>query len=434
MNKSTSQSDNPFSINLEQQKKRAKELVKAAKKQQSSARLRFKNNHPDFKDKPSPFESIKLSDAQLVIAREFGLSSWAKLKSHILDMTQAVKAIESKSIIPDADYSTLHIRCGTDLQTTLPNAGFIGDFLEYTDPYSQGPIVHDDNFLTNRIKFLHESFSHILNMSAEEIKQRYETSHRKLSQSAQQYERIVLWFEHDSFDQLILARLLAYFDEFSAPAKLELISINDFPGSTRFIGLGQLPVEAIRLIWSQRVSVNQQQLELASKIWRALGNDSPESLLSIINSNEIHHLTEMHNALQRHLQELPSAFNGLSLTEHLSLEILNQQSVTAGMLFKKLMLDYEPLPWLGDAMYWFILESMMQVSQPVIEISDENYLKPWPERELIITESGRHVLSGRVDWLTFKPPTRYLGGIHIQTGQPCWRWSQDKGNLSLSKF
>jgi len=434
MNKPTSQSDNPFRINLEQQKKRAKELVKAARKNQTSAQLRFKKSHPDFKDKTYPLESTKLSDAQLVIARELGLTSWAKLKNHILDMTQSVKAIESKTIMPDADCSTLHIRCGTDLQTTLPKAGFIGDFLEYTDPYSQGPIIHDDNFLTNRIKFLHESFTHILNMSAEETKQRYEISHFKLTRAADTYKRIVLWFEHDSFDQLILARLLAYFAETGSAEKLELISINHFPGSVRFIGLGQLPVEAIRLIWNQRVSINQHQLELASQIWKALGNDSPESLLSIINSNEIHHLPDMHNAVERHIQELPSAFNGLSLTEHLSLEILKQQSITAGMLFKKLMLEYEPLPWLGDGMYWFILESMMQVSQPVFEISDEDLLKPWHERKLLITKSGRLVLSGKLDWLSFNPPDRYLGGIYIQSDKPCFRWSKGEGNLSISTF
>jgi len=434
MNKPTTQSDNPFRLNLEQQKKRAKELLKAVQTNQASARLRFINYHPDFKDKTPPLAAMKLSDAQLVIAREFGLLSWSRLKTHILDMTHAVKAIESKTITPDADYSTLHIRCGNDLQTTLPNAGFIGDFLEYSDPYSQGPIIHDDNFISNRIEFLHNSFSHILNMSFNETKQRYETSHLKLTQAAQQYERIVLWFEHDSFDQLILARLLAYFAESGAPAKLELISINKFPGSARFIGLGQLPAEAIRLIWGQRSPVNQHQLTLASQIWQALGDSSPESLLNIINSNKIHQLPEMHDALQRHIQELPSAFNGLSLTEHLTLEILNQHSVTAGMLFKKLMLEYEPLPWLGDAMYWFILESMMQVSQPVFEISNEDLQRPWRERKLMITESGRTVLSGKQDWLSLKPPARYLGAIQIQSGQSCWRWHKEKENLSISAF
>ncbi|MCW8935514.1 MAG: DUF1835 domain-containing protein [Gammaproteobacteria bacterium] len=434
MHKPTTPSDNPFRINLQQQKKRAKELLKSIHTQDSAARLRFINSHPDFKDNSPPADTMKLSDAQLVIAREFGLASWAKLKTHILNMTHAVKAIDTNLIKPDADCATLHIRCGTDLQNTLPDAGFIGDFLEYTDPYSQGPIIHDDDFLTKRIKFLHDSFAHILNMSAEETKQRYERSHFKLTKAAETYKRIVLWFEHDSFDQLILARLLAYFAEFGSPDKLELISINHFPGSVRFIGLGQLPVEAIRMLWSQRKAVNQQQLELAKQLWQALGRDSPENLLNIINSKEIQYLPEMHGALQRHLQELPSRFNGLSLTEHLTLEILNQHSMTAAMLFKKLMLEYEPLPWLGDGMYWFILESMIQVSAPVFDISKADLQKPWPKRTLTITQTGRNVVSGKQDWLSLEPPSRYLGGILIQGAQSCWRWHREKDNLRISVF
>jgi len=432
MKKSSTRPDNPFRINLQQQKKRAKELLKSVKANESQSQLRFKHSHPDFNNNtPSP-ESIKLSDAQLVIAREFGLTSWAKLKSHINDMSQAGNAINTT--IADADYPTLHIRCGTDLQSILPNAGFIGDFLEYTDPYSQGPIILDNNFISNRIKFLHETFGRIINMSLSETKERYENSQHKLSTAAMQYQRIVLWFEHDSFDQLILARILTYFSEYGAPEKLELISIDHFPGSIRFIGLGQLPAEAIRMIWEERATVNQNQLNLAKKIWRAVGESSPEELLKIINSDEINYLPEMHNALQRHIQELPSAFNGLSLTEHLTLEMLNQQnSITAAMLFKKLTLEYDPLPWLGDGMYWFILESMMKVSQPIIEISNEDLQQDWPKRYLVITEAGKKVLAGKQDWLSFKPPARYLGGVCILNDLPCWRWKEEKEGLTIIK-
>ena len=154
------------------------------------------------------------------------------------------------------------------------------------------------------------------------------------------------------------------------PEKLEIISINHFPGSARFIGLGQLPPEAIRLLWQQRQTVNQQQLKLGEQIWNALGESSPLPLYEVTKSKDIKHLPYMGAALQRHLQELPSTRNGLSLTEQLSLEMLNEGGISAGQLFKKLVSDRDPLPWLGDIMYWFILQSMIQVTQPVFEISE----------------------------------------------------------------
>jgi len=43
----------------------------------------------------------------------------------------------------------------------------------------------------------------------------------------------------------------------------------------------------------------------------------------------------MKGALVRHFQEFPSTENGLSLTEQMSLDMLNEQSMTAGLMFKK---------------------------------------------------------------------------------------------------
>ena len=207
------------------------------------------------------------------------------------------------------------------------------------------------------------------------------------------------------------------------PEMLEMISINHFPGSARFIGLGQLPPEAIRLLWQQRQSVNQQQLKLGTRVWSALGESSPLPLSEVIKSKDIRYLPDMRAALRRHLQELPSVKNGLSLTEQLSLEMLNEESRTAGQLFKKLTTERDPLPWLGDIMYWFILQSMMQVSQPVFEISECDLKKPWHERLLTITDTGKKVLTGTQGWLSLNPPDRWLGGIRLRTNHPCWRWN-----------
>ena len=140
MSEPISRYDTPFRINLEQQKKRAKELLKAFHSAKNSALLRFKQHHPKYADyKYLPSTSNKgeaqLSDAQLVIARELGLPSWPKLKAHITSMSRASNAIKVNASSPDIDFKTLHIRCGTDLGFTLPAGGFKGDFLEYSDPF-----------------------------------------------------------------------------------------------------------------------------------------------------------------------------------------------------------------------------------------------------------------------------------------------------------
>ncbi|HEX2168248.1 MAG TPA: hypothetical protein VHG09_13525, partial [Longimicrobiales bacterium] len=61
---------------LEQQKKLAKELLRAWRDGDPAAHDRISRRLPDK-------SRITLADAQFVIAREYGFSSWAELKTHI---------------------------------------------------------------------------------------------------------------------------------------------------------------------------------------------------------------------------------------------------------------------------------------------------------------------------------------------------------------
>ncbi len=67
-------------LNYEQQKKRAKELLKAFKSQNHSVRekskAKLKHFHPRFQKKQIDSNTITLADCQMSIARENGFSSW----------------------------------------------------------------------------------------------------------------------------------------------------------------------------------------------------------------------------------------------------------------------------------------------------------------------------------------------------------------------
>ena len=81
---------NPIShgrINLEQQRKRAKELLKALKAGDNEALLRISRWLPPRS------EALRLAEAQLVIAREAGFSSWPKLKAHIDSLDHASRQL-----------------------------------------------------------------------------------------------------------------------------------------------------------------------------------------------------------------------------------------------------------------------------------------------------------------------------------------------------
>ncbi len=71
----------PARPNLEQLKHQAKDLLKSLKSGEAIAHQRFEEHHPQ--PSKSATATRSLSDAQLVIAREYGFLTWAKLKQHV---------------------------------------------------------------------------------------------------------------------------------------------------------------------------------------------------------------------------------------------------------------------------------------------------------------------------------------------------------------
>ena len=88
---STVSRDLPAHPHLDVPKKQAQELLAQSKKKLTDALDRVRRRHPRFHvtDDDSISTHLKLSDAQLVIAREYGFSSWALLKKRITGNTIA---------------------------------------------------------------------------------------------------------------------------------------------------------------------------------------------------------------------------------------------------------------------------------------------------------------------------------------------------------
>jgi hypothetical protein len=411
-----------FRLDLEQQRKRAKDLLRAFHAGDEAARRRFRQHPTAIWKDGDLLRPPRLSDAQFVIAREIGLPSWPRLKAHILAMQGMRNRIEHGTTAPDQDMTTLHIRCGSDIKPTLSEAGFIGDFLEYSDALCQGPVVDDPSWLHRRAHFL----AHAYRQPEAQIAEKLAKAEADLLGAAARYDRVVLWFEHDSYDQLNLARCLAQFAE-TPPRRLEMVTLEHYPGAMRFIGLGQLPPEALRLLWDERNPVSQQQVRSGQAAWTLLRQPDPTPLATAATTG----LPYLARALRRHCQELPWTDNGLGLTERLILQLLSERPRTIGEVFRDLMLDREPLPWLGDLMLASIVEAMKHASQPVFTTEFETEDRRWFKEQLTITALGRSVLVGQVDYLSLGAPERWLGGVCIRPDRPCWRWDDALGMTKL---
>jgi hypothetical protein len=407
-----------FRLNFEQQGKRAKELLKAARAGEREALARFRSQP-------------RLAEAQYLIARELRFDNWAALKRHIAEMTLAREAMNASVL--DSDLRTLHIRCGHDLQESLKEAGFGGDYYIDNYPYLIGPVREGPGCLEQRARHIVDCYGDQFDPPLEYEGQLrdLEDKERQLHASAD-YKRVVLWFEHDVTDQLSLTHLLGHYAVHRRPPRLELINIGDFPGARRFTGLGELPPEALRMLWTTRKPVSPAQLQLGLDGWRALASPDPRPLAAIMRS-DTPALPLLARALHRHLRELPSAFNGLSLTEELALTLMAEPlphwggTVTLGKIYGAMHWDTDPLPGQGDLHVCDRVLNMEGASARVFERRagvepDGKPRLPWTDI-LSITDLGRAVLRGDADFMALRPPGRWVGGVQIGAGKPDWRWN-----------
>jgi hypothetical protein len=375
----------------------------------------------------------KLAEAQRLIARDLRFADWAELKRHIDAMTRERAAMEvsrgeaERDFAVDAELRTLHVRCGSDIEQPLKEAGFAGEFYEHSYPYLIGPVRDGGpGCLEERARFLVTRYDSAERpLVYEDVLRGLQQAERRLLDSAA-FERVVIWSERDCYDQLVLVRFLAHYATHARPRGLELVNVDEFPGGTRFIGLGQLPPEALRLLWKTREPVGEEQLALGLAAWRALVSPDPRALAAMARTGTPA-LPLLAPALQRHLSELPSVENGLSFTEQAVLEMLAEEAQSLSRIFARLNQVVDPLPGQGDLQVRDRVLDLELARERVFTrdagVDREGHARsPWTD-VLTITALGRAVLRGEVDFQRLEPPLRFVGGVDIGPGRRGWRWS-----------
>ena len=413
-----------FRLHFEQQQKRSKDLLKAAKSGEPEALRRLRA--AGF----AATAELKLAHAQHCIARELRFASWAQLKRHLGEMQQARDGLGSKTL--DDDRRTMHIRCGHDIQRELREAGLLGTFNAHINPYLQGPVTDTPDWLEQRARFITDAFGPHQRHDYATVLEGARDEERRLAEASADYERVVLWLEHDRYDQFVLLRCLAWFAEHGAPPELDLVGPNDFPGATRFVGLGQLPPEALRLLWSRRRPIGAEQLAFGRRTWKAFRAADPRALAALVRDGTPL-LADLAGALHRHLQELPSVENGLGLTHRLLLARLAEEGAQrVGKLVGRVMHGDDPLPGLGDLGYDLALRELATPPEPLVLRSSAQATDAWHRDDISITDLGLAVLAGKRDALDVPLPERWVGGVRIAPRQRNWRWNERSRDAQLA--
>lgn len=317
----------------------------------------------------------------------------------------------------------LHIRCGTDILWKLDNAGVPGRKLNWSDPLCEGPVPSADRETLRPIRATWLSRHYGVAHDAD-LKDLADAD--QVVSDAGSHDEVVLWFEADLFDQAILLHLLPRLADVCGNAtRLSLVTLHEYPGMKRFIGLGQLSAPQLGELFTRRVDVSEEMIAAAREAWSAWVHPTPERL-ALIAARSTSPMTYLPAAARRMLEQLPDVQSGLSRTERQGLQAVAGRAPSLHAAFAASQ-EMEERPWQGDSMFFATMWDLTQGAGPLLEAEGG-----WPiltdglkNPRLALTARGRAVLRGDEDFWSGYDGERWVGGTRLGSGAADWRWDAE---------
>lgn len=225
------------------------------------------------------------------------------------------------------------------------------------------------------------------------------------------HDEVVLWFEHDLYDQLQLLQVLDWFAA-NGPVRLSLVCGAEYLGPSTPARLAERFVE--------RSPVTTDQLALAAAAWAAFRSPDPRAIPALLEDDTLE-LPYLADALVRHLEQFPSTVNGLSRSEHQGLQVIANGAATLKDAYLASHHALEDPIWLGDTWFARYMDDLAAGDRPLVTLGPGAHGDM--ARTIALTDDGRAVIDGREDHVRMNGIDRWLGGVHLHGHDP-WRWDE----------
>ena len=318
----------------------------------------------------------------------------------------------------------LIITNGDDAVARMREAGIRGEILPWRDILHEGPVPPSlplEDLSAVRADFLAQRGW----LPKEELHAAFRARDAMIRRHSE-FESVVLWFEHDLYDQLQLIQLL---DFFATDRREGLYLIQ----AGRYLGLEK--PKALKAHFHLMEPVTEAQIALARLAWNGFRAPTPELWAGLLQgSTRI--LPFLRLAMLRLLEELPHPASGLSRTEATILGHVSGGVKKPPELYEAFSHSEEAF-FMGDLSFYHALDGLGAGGAPLIAgFKGLTFSPSMPEEErdaylaaeLSCTHLGITVLSGKSDALQHRPLDRHIGGYWLHSRTP-WRWNSENGRL-----
>jgi hypothetical protein len=329
--------------------------------------------------------------------------------------------------MPSEPARFLHVANGTSTTRTIEESRIPGVTSIWADVLHEGPVpdgLSDDELLNLRARVLADGVEESVDDVAAGLNR-----WRTIIDNDEAYDELVLWYEHDLFDQLNLIQLLSWIGrQLPTTRPVSLICIGSFPGRERFKGLGELTPAELATLFDTREHVHDRQYALAQRAWQAFRAPDPRQIEELMHG-DTSALPFLAPALRRYLEEFPWTLDGLSRSERRLLELAVNGSIDLWAAFPR-MHDLENAFYIADGSFWNVAETLASASPPLISMTiTSRAARGLPRGTVSTTDTGRAVLARDLDRIRSCGVDRWLGGVHLQGSGPLWRWNETEGRI-----
>jgi hypothetical protein len=323
---------------------------------------------------------------------------------------------------------TLHITNGDVAATVIEKAAIGGEVLPWRDVLHEGPVpagLSLEQMSEIRAQFIADCSWQTLEKARADFRAR----DSKLA-SFRKHQEVILWFEHDLYDQLQLLQILDWFarqdlDE----TALSMISHGDY--------LGTMQPESLAAVYPRRRIVLLEDLELGGKAWSAFCSRDPKRWEDLIGMDTAS-LPFLGASVVRHLEQYPSLRNGLNRTEEAILKAIQAGIAKPGEIFAAAQASEESR-FMGDSLFWLYLARMTE--SETLKVSNGRPFRlpsfcassdEFNDQSILIAYVGEKVLANERDWIEINGIDKWLGGVHLTT-ENLWRWDSETQRLIRTK-
>jgi hypothetical protein len=321
----------------------------------------------------------------------------------------------------------LHVTNGSVALSRLHDLGVPGPIIPWDDVLHEGPVpggLDDAALRRRRAEFLASSRE-----DAASVERALEARDARLLAAAGSDE-IVLWFEHDLYDQLQVLQVLDLLARCRPrrTARVTAILADDY--------LAAQSEARLQEWFDARRDLTPAEWEAAAAAWQSFQAPDPGSLASFDHAGA---WPTLRAALHRHLQQFPWLRDGLSRTERQTLSALADAPRSPRAAFGASNYEVEEAIFMGDLGWWYHIRTLITGPRPLLRVageapSDFNDPDWWRDDDaaplLTLTDEGRAVLAGHADRIALNGLDRWLGGVHLVAPGPLWRWDEERGTLT----